>query len=156
MIPLIKREVIERKQWIEESDFLDMLAVAQSAPGPIALNTAVFVGYKRCGIAGAIASVFGVVVPSFVVIIAVAILFEKVRDNEVVAAAFCAIRPAVVALIVAPLVGLAKGLHWAMIGVAAAVTLAVWWGVSPVYLILGAIAIGIVYTLVKTRKEGRK
>lgn len=157
MIPLIEREVIERKQWVEHTEFLDMLAVAQSAPGPIALNIAVFVGYKRCGVAGALAAVLGVVVPSFVVILAVAMLFAEIRDNKVVDAAFRAMRPAVVALIVAPIIGLAKGMHWTMIAVAAAVAMAVWyWGVSPIYLIASAFVIGIAYTLIKARKEETK
>lgn len=155
MIPLIKREVIERKEWVAQSDFLDMLAVAQSAPGPIALNIAVFVGYKMRGWRGALSAVLGVVVPSFVVILAIALLFAKVRDNKVVDSAFRAMRPAVVALIVAPIVGLARGMHWVMIAVAAAVAMVVWyWGVSPIYLIAVAFVIGIAYTLVKGRKEG--
>lgn len=157
MIPLIKREIIERQQWIESKDFLEMLAVAQSAPGPIALNTAVFVGYKVRGFWGAVASVFGVVVPSFVVILVVAVLFVEVRDNKYVDAAFKAMRPAVVALIVAPIVGLARGMRWAMVAVAAAVALIVWyWGVSPIYLIAGAIVVGTAYTLIKIRKEAKR
>ena len=157
MIPLIQREIIERRQWIDNKDALDMLALAQSAPGPIALNTAVFIGYKLRGISGALVSVAGVVIPSFLVILAVAIFFAKVRDNRVVDSAFRAMRPAVVALIVAPIIGLAKGMKWYMIVVAIAVAVAVWyWGLSPVYLIGVAIVAGIVYTFIKIGKEAKR
>ena len=79
MIPLIEREIIERRGWIAKEDFLELLVVAQSAPGPIALNTAVFVGYKMRGYAGAIAATLGVVVPSFTVILLVAMFFTNIR-----------------------------------------------------------------------------
>ena len=65
MIPLIQHEVIHKRRWIEERDFLDLLTLAQTAPGPIALNTAVFVGYKRRGYLGALSAILGVIVPSF-------------------------------------------------------------------------------------------
>ena len=111
MIPLIEREVIERRRWIAREEFLKMLVLAQSAPGPIALNAAVFAGYKVQGFAGAAAAVLGVVVPSFSVILLVAIFFASIRHNAVVDAAFKGMRPAVVALIVAPLMGIVKGME---------------------------------------------
>lgn len=157
MIPLIKREIIEKRGWIAQEDFLDMLAIAQSAPGPIALNMAVFVGYKRSGFLGALASVLGVVLPSFMVILGVALLFNEIRDNKVVDAAFRAMRPAVVALIVAPIIGLAKGMHYTLIAVSVAVAAVVWyWGLSPIYFIAAAIVAGIIYALVIARKEGKR
>ena len=137
MIPLIEREVIAKKRWIERQDFLDMLVLAQSTPGPIAVNTAVFVGYKCRGYKGALAAIMGVVIPSFVIILAVAMFFHTMRDNRWVDAAFRGMRPAVVALIVAPIVGLAKGLHWTLMAVAAATALVVWhFGFSPVWLLV--------------------
>jgi chromate transporter len=142
MIPLIQHEVIHKRRWIEERDFLDLLTLAQTAPGPIALNTAVFVGYKRRGYMGALSAILGVIVPSFLVILIVAIFFASIRDNVYVDAAFKGMRPAVVALIVAPIVGLTKGMRWWLIAVALAVALVVWhFGISPVwFLIAGAVA----------------
>lgn len=141
MIPLIQHEVIHRRRWIEERDFLDLLTLAQTAPGPIALNTAVFVGYKRRGYLGALSAIMGVIVPSFLVILVVAIFFASIRDNAYVDAAFKGMRPAVVALIVAPIIGLTKGMRWWLVAVALAVALVVWYfGVSPVwFLIAGAV-----------------
>ena len=104
MIPLIEREVIDRRRWIERQEFLDLLTIAQSAPGPISLNTSVFVGYKLRGYAGAIASILGVVLPSYTIILAVALFFAGIRDNAAVDAAFKGMRPAVVALIIGPVI----------------------------------------------------
>lgn len=141
MIPLIQHEVINNHKWLSDKEFVDLLTIAQAAPGPISLNTAVFVGYKHRGYWGAVSAVLGVVLPSFVIILLVAMFFASMRDNRWVGAAFKGMRPAVVALIVAPIVGLAKGLHWTLIAVAAATALAVWYfGFSPVWaLIAGAV-----------------
>ena len=157
MIPLIEREVIEKKRWIEKNDFLDMLVLAQSTPGPIAVNTAVFVGYKVAGVLGAIAATLGTVLPSFMVILSLALFFAEVRENLYVDAAFRAMRPAVVALIVAPLIGLVKGMKWYLIAVSAAVAMVVWYfGFSPAYLIGISLVIGVVIAVVSGRKGGKK
>ena len=157
MIPLIEREVIEKRKWIDRTDFLDMLVLAQSTPGPIAVNTAVFVGYKTRGVVGAIATTLGTVLPSFIVILLLALFFAEVRDNRYVDAAFRAMRPAVVALIVAPLVGLTKGMRWYFIAIAAAVAMAVWYfGFSPVYLIAGGVAVGVAIAVYNGRKGVRR
>ncbi len=154
MIPLIRREVIERRRWIAEEDFLDLLTLAQSSPGPIAINTSVFVGYKLHGYAGALAAMMGVVVPSFAVILLVAVFFHNIRDNAVVDAAFKAMRPAVVALIIAPVIGLAKGMNAWLVAVAAAVALLVWGtGISPVYVLMAGAVAGLAYSLYIKRKE---
>ena len=144
MVPLIEREVIDKNGWVAREDFLDLLTLAQSAPGPIALNTAVFVGYKRRGYLGALSAIMGVIVPSFLVILVVAIFFASIRDNAYVDAAFKGMRPAVVALIVAPIIGLTKGMRWWLVAVALAVALVVWYfGISPVYLLFAGGVIGI-------------
>ena len=141
MIPIIQHEVITRRSWIAKQEFIDLLTLAQTAPGPISLNTAVFVGYKCRGFMGALAAILGVILPSFLVILAVAIFFSEIRDNRWVDAAFKGMRPAVVALIVAPIVGLAKGMRWILIALAAATALVVWhFAISPVwFLVAGAV-----------------
>ncbi len=153
MIPLIEREVIAKRRWIERQDFLDMLVLAQSTPGPIAVNTAVFVGYKTAGVAGAVMATLGTVLPSFIVILLLALFFAEVRENRFVDAAFRAMRPAVVALIVAPLIGLVKGMKWYLMALSAVVAMAVWYfGFSPVYLIGAALVVGVVIAVVNGRK----
>ncbi len=153
MIPIIQYEVVNRRKWLSEKEFVELLTIAQAAPGPISLNTAVFVGYKCMGYKGAVAAILGVVIPSFVIILVVAMFFHTMRDNRWVDAAFKGMRPAVVALIVAPIVGLAKGLHWVLISVAAATALVVWYfGFSPVWLLIVG-AIGGALWVAKRGKE---
>ena len=157
MIPLIQREVIEKHKWIAGDDFLDMLVLAQSTPGPIAVNTSVFVGYKVRGVAGAIAATLGTVLPSFIIILLLALFFVEVRENRYVDAAFRAMRPAVVALIVAPLMGLVKGMKWYLIALSAAVAMLVWWfGISPIYFIAGGVVVGVVVAVVNGRKGAKR
>ena len=153
MIPLIQHEVIKRRGWIEEQAFVDILTLAQTAPGPIALNTAVFVGYKYRGFWGALTAVLGVVIPSFSVILLIAIFFSEMRSNHWVDAAFKGMRPAVVALIVAPIVGLCRGMNVWLIVVSAVVAVVVWYfGFSPVWLLLAGATAGVVW-VAKRGKE---
>ena len=142
MIPIIQAEVITRKGWIKEQEFLDLLTLAQSAPGPISLNTAVFVGYKMYGYRGALSSLAGVVLPSFTILLLVAMFFSQIRSNPIVDAAFRGMQPIVVAIMLAPILGFTKGMHWTLIALAAAITMVIWYfGVSPIYLlIVGAVA----------------
>ena len=146
MIPIIQAEVITRKGWIKEQEFLDLLTLAQSAPGPISLNTAVFVGYKMYGYRGALSSLLGVVLPSFTILLFVAIFFSQIRENPIVDAAFRGMQPIVVAIMLAPILGFTKGMHWSMIAVAAAITLAIWhFGFSPIYLLIAGAAVGLLW-----------
>ena len=157
MIPLIRREVIDRRGWIAEREFLDLLTLAQSAPGPISLNTSVFVGYRVRGYAGAVAAILGVVVPSLLIILAIALFFNDIRYNPVVDAAFKGMRPAVVALIVVPVLSLARGMHRAMYAVILLSALDVWYlGWSPIYILLGAAAAGIAWELAVAGRHGSK
>ena len=144
MLPLIERELITKRKWIEQKEFLDLLTLAQSVPGPIAVNTAVFVGYKVRGLRGAAAALLGTVTPSFVIILVIAIFFAGIRQNPVVDAAFKGMRPAVVALIIGPVLTLSRGMHWTMLVVIAASALAIWWlDWSPIWILAAAAALGI-------------
>lgn len=156
MIPLIQHEVINTRKWLTEKEFVDLLTIAQAAPGPIALNTAVFVGYKRRRYCGALAATLGVVIPSFLIILLVAMFFADIRHNTWIDAAFKGMRPAVVALIVAPIIGLAKGLRWYLVAIAAATALAIWhFGYSPVwFLLVGAVG-GVVWATINARRAAR-
>lgn len=154
MVPIIQREVIDRRGWVDRDEFVELLTLAQSAPGPIALNTSVFVGYKMRGYAGALAALLGVVVPAFTVILIVAIYFAQFRENVYVNAAFKGMRPAVVALIVSPIVSLSRGMGAWKYVLAAAVALFVWWsGVSPIWLIIVAAGVGVAIELYNSRKH---
>ena len=107
MIPLIRREIALREGWIEDKDILDILAVSESTPGPIAVNTATFVGYRLAGPWGAAAATVGVVLPSFVIIFALSFVLRQFEELPAVRYAFWGIRVAVVALVCSALVSMA-------------------------------------------------
>lgn len=156
MIPLVQREVV-RKGWILEAQFLELLTLAQSAPGPLALNTAVFVGYRVKGYRGVALSVFGIILPSFVIILIIAIYLHSFRDNHVAAAVFKGIRPAVVALMLAPVFGFSKGLGWKRGVLAVVAAFLVWYfSISPVYLIIFGALGGIAWGWWRLRRELEK
>ena len=94
MIPLIEEEVVNRHKWVEKEEMLDLIAIAQSCPGVFAINIAIFIGYKLRKIRGAIATALGTALPSFLIILAIAIFFKQFEDNKIVAAIFRGIRPA--------------------------------------------------------------
>lgn len=156
MIPIIQAEVITRKGWIKEREFLDLLTLAQSAPGPISLNTAVFVGYKMYGYRGALSALTGVVLPSFCILLLVAIFFSQIRQNPIVDAAFRGMQPIVVAIMLAPILGFTKGMHWTLIALAAAITLAIWYfGFSPIYLLIAGAVAGLVWAATRGKEVER-
>lgn len=149
MIPLVQREVVDHRCWMGEEEFLDLIALAQSAPGIIAVNTAVFVGYKIAGRRGVVMSVLGATLPSFLIILLIAMCFKHFRDNPHVEAAFKGIRPAVVALIAAPLYKMAKAakVTWKNVWIPIAAALLIWLaGVNPVIVIIAAIVGGLTWT----------
>lgn len=100
MIPIIEREIITKKGWVTEEDVIDIFAVSESLPGSIAINSSTFVGYKIAKKKGAVAAMFGVLLPSFIIITTIAVFFGRFQDDPAVKAAFLGIRSAVVALII--------------------------------------------------------
>lgn len=150
MIPLIEQEVVDKKKWFDKESFFDQFSLAQSAPGPFAVNTAVFVGYKMRGKLGAFVSVLGIIIPSFVIILLIAMYLSGFSENVTVISASKGIRPAVVALIAVPCVRYFIELKKWQMPIAIAAAIAIWLlGVSPVYFIFGGSIIGIVTTYFK-------
>ena len=99
MIPLIQRETVENKKWITDDDILEIIAIAESTPGPVAINSATFVGYRTAGFWGAVCATFGVVLPSFVVILAIAYVLNNFMEIKAVQYAFRGINVGVLALL---------------------------------------------------------
>ena len=152
MIPLIEKYVVERNRWLSKEEFVDLLAVAQSAPGVFAVNMSIFIGYKLKKLRGAVAAAFGCVVPSVIIILLIAMFFNGFRENEVVNNVFKGLRPAVVALIAAPVFSLAKSarIGWTNVWIPLlSALLIVAMGLSPVYIIMLAVVGGIVWGRVK-------
>lgn len=141
MIPLIEAEIIEKKKWVGKEEFLDLMAIAQSCPGVFAVNIAIFIGYRLRRVKGAIVSCIGTALPSFIIILLIALFFHQFKDNEIIAAAFRGIRPAVVALIAVPTYNLAKKakLNRYTFWVPIVSALLIWQlGVSPILIIIAA------------------
>jgi chromate transporter len=158
MIPLIENEVVNKRQWITANEFSESLTLAQSAPGPIAVNAAVFVGYKLRGVKGALMTVPGAVIPSFAVILCIAVFFPNIRNNEIVERMFSGLRPAVVALIAVPVVNLLKKEKFARsvttIAASAAVAVA-WLKISPIIVMIAAGIGGLGYYLLSIQRKGK-
>jgi chromate transporter len=155
MLSLIEREIVDRKGWIDREEYLNMIALAQAAPGLIAVNSAIFIGWRIGGWRGVIATVLGAVLPSFFIILAIAMLFQDYKDYPAVEAIFKGIRPAVVALIAAPLVRMAHSakITWATALIPIVGALLIWLGgLSPVWIILVTALVTILYTYLKERK----
>ncbi len=148
MLPLIQKEVVERKKWISPSDFIDMIAIAQSAPGILAVNISILTGYKLKKNWGSIVASIGSTLPSFVMILLIAMFFRQFEHIIWVQKMFKAIRPAVVALIAVPVFTTAKsiGINLKTIIIPVAAALLIWlWGVSPVYIVIAAAIGGLIY-----------
>lgn len=156
MIPIIEEEVVKKRQWVKEEDFLDLVAVAQTCPGVFAINLSTFVGYKLRLTKGAVCTSLGSALPSFLVILLIAMFFHHFMQWHPVAAMFNGIRPAVVALIAAPTFRMAKSarIGWSNAWIPVVSALLIWaLHVNPIWIIVAAGVGGFVYG--RIFKEGQ-
>ena len=156
MLSMIEREIVDRKGWVDHEEFLNMIALAQAAPGLIAVNSAIFIGWRIGGWRGVIATVLGAVLPSFFIILAIAMLFQDYKDYPAVEAIFKGIRPAVVALIAAPLCKMAKSakITWTTALIPIAGALLIWLaGLSPIWIIFVTALAALGYTYLKEKSS---
>ncbi len=154
MIPLIQAEM-SRRGWISEDELPDIVALSQSAPGVMAVNISIFAGHKLRGVKGSIAATLGSILPSFLIILAIAMFFSAFKDNPWVERAFKGIRPVVVSLIAVPMVNMARKsckTWWAWLLAVASLLLVALLNVSPLYIILCVLVLGFAITYYK---EGR-
>ena len=157
MIPLIQREIVEKHGWMTDEDILDIFAIAESTPGPIAINSATFVGYRTAGFWGATLATTGVVLPSFVIILLISFLLTGFADIPAVQYAFFGIRAGVLALLVKALWTMYKKNPKSYIGygiMLAAFLVTAFLDVPVLLVILGCAAVGLVSSLIVQRKEG--
>lgn len=147
MLPLMEQELVDRRGWLSREEYLDCVALSQAMPGVLAVNMATSVGYRLKGLRGAAVAIVGNVLMPIVLILLLAVFFHTLRDNEWVARVFNGLRPAVVALIAAPVFQLSRSaqLTWrtAWIPLLAALLICLF-GVSPVWIVLAAIVLGII------------
>lgn len=146
MIPLIREEVVLKHKWLTDNEFVDYLAISQSAPGILAINISIFVGEKLKGIKGGVVAALGTALPSFIMILVIALFFKNFRDNELVNSVFMGIRPAVVALMVVPLMNMSKNAslnRFTSFIPFLTVILIITFGVSPIWILLSGALLGL-------------
>ena len=152
MVPVMEKEIVDKKKWLGKEEFMDILAVAQATPGLFAMNMASHIGYKLRGVGGGIVGSLAVALPSIIAILLIAMFFQTFKDNIYVEKIFMGIRPAVVALIAAPCFTMAKtakiNRYNIWIPVVAALLICAF-GVSPIWIILAAGIGGFVYGRIK-------
>lgn len=150
MISIIEREIVDKNHWIEKDEFLDLLAVSQSIPGILAVNIAASVGDRISGLRGCISAAMGTILPSFLIILSIAIFLtpDLIKSNATLSSIFMGIRPAVVALIIAPVISTARAakIGWKTIWIPIMVALLIWSKIpvisSPILYITAGGALG--------------
>lgn len=164
MIALLEGELVSKKKWVTQEEFLDIVAIAESTPGPVAINSATFIGYKMAGISGSLMATLGTVLPSFTIIYIISLFFDRFLEIKIVAAAFKGIQVCVVYLICSAGVKLFKGLKKTAMSVTIlTVVTAVFVGLSvfavsfsSIWLILASGTVGVVTWLVGTGNKNRR
>ena len=156
MIPLIQKEVVDNHKWMSDEDILEIVAIAESTPGPIAINSATFIGYRTCGFFGAFAATFGVVLPSFLIIVAISFILDAFESAKIVKYAFFGIRAGVLALILKALWSMykkcPKGVVSYIVMAVALVCTAVF-KLNVLIVIVGCAVIGLVSSFVIRRRQ---
>ena len=155
MIPIIGHHIMDKRGWMNEEEFMEMVAIAQSFPGPISLNVSLYTGYRKAGWAGGAAAFLGITLPSFIIMMLIAMVFTNFQDNKTVEKIFKGIRPVVVAIIAGPMVRMAKimKIGWKTGWIPVVAALLIWLaGWSPMWVLLLAATGGIVW---QRWKEGK-
>ena len=162
MIPLIQREAVTKHNWVSDDDIMDIIAIAESTPGPVAINSATFVGYKVAGVLGSAAATLGVVMPSFLVIYFISGLLREFQELKVIRYAFAGIRAGVIALICKALINMFKKapkdvISYILMGVSFALAVLPLFvnqkhPINAVYIIIAAGIIGIISAFVAGRR----
>ena len=156
MISVVRDILVVKRKWMSEDEFMDIVAISQALPGLMAVNTAIFIGYRLLGTKGSIVATLGSILPPFIIILAIAMVFTGYKDNKVVEAIFKGIRPAVVALIAVPTIQMAirQRLDWLSGAIALATMLLIaFLKVSPIYIIL---VVGVTSAAIAKYREGRQ
>lgn len=155
MLPMLRKEVVEKYGWATDEEMLDYFAIGQSTPGIIAINTATFIGFKKAGIFGGLFATLGMVTPSWIIIISIAKFFDAFAGNEYVASAFTGIRVIVVVLILNAVIKMGKKsiTNWMQALIAlGAFSLLVFTPISPIYVVIFSGILGVIIHSVKEAK----
>ncbi len=156
MIPIIQREIVEKRKWITDDDILEIIAIAESTPGPIAINSATFVGYRVAGFWGAFFATTGVVLPSFVIILLISFILREFQEIKAVQYAFNGIRAGVLALLIKALVGMYKKAPKNVVSyivIAVSFIITAFFDINVLFVIIGCAVFGLVTSLVAKRRN---
>ena len=156
MVPLIENEIVTKRNWIAKDDFIDLLAISQSSPGILPVTISIIIGYHLRGNRGSIVTALGTILPSFLIILAIALFFHNFKENTVVERIFKGIRPAVVALIAAPTFSMGKSarINRYNLWIPVVSALLIWLlGFSHIWIIIAAGVGGFFYGKWKARQE---
>lgn len=157
MVPVIQHEVVNTHGWLNDEEFVDILAIAEATPGPIAVNTASYVGYRHSKFKGGIVATLGVVLPSFLIILIIALFLWQYRNHPMIEKAFLGIRPAVVALIAAGLYKMTKKLGFTvknLVVMALVATGMYFFQWRSIWILVTSAVIGILWAKFVRKEEG--
>ena len=155
MIPLIQKETVETNKWISDDDILEIIAIAESTPGPIAINSATFVGYKVCGFWGSFFATLGVVLPSFIIILIISYILREFQNIKAVKYAFNGIRAGVLALLIKAIISMYKKVQKNLVSyivMAFSFIIVAFFDINVLFVIIGCALIGLISSLYAKRR----
>lgn len=156
MIPLIQKETVETNKWISDDDILEIIAIAESTPGPIAINSATFVGYKVCGFWGSFFATLGVVLPSFLIILTISYVLREFQDIKTVKYAFNGIRAGVLALLIKAIISMYKKIQKNLVSyivMAFSFIIVAFFDINVLFVIIGCALIGLISSIYAKRRS---
>ena len=166
MIPIIQREVVEKRKWLSGNDILDILAISESTPGPISINAATYVGYRVMGVFGSIVATIGLALPSFCIIFVISLFYETFMTWSVVDAAFKGLKVGVVILLFLAFIKLSKSVKKELVGVfvflfvLSAMMIFTFLEIKipfiTIIFIASGLILGVLLTLISEKKGGKK
>ncbi|MBP3626783.1 MAG: chromate transporter [Clostridia bacterium] len=155
MIPLIQKETVETNKWLSDDDILEIIAIAESTPGPIAINSATFVGYKVCGFWGSFFATLGVVLPSFIIILIISYILREFQNIKAVKYAFNGIRAGVLALLIKAIISMYKKVQKNLVSyivMAFSFIIVAFFDINVLFVIIGCALIGLISSLYAKRR----
>jgi len=159
MMPIMRREVVEKEGWVDDEDILKILVISESTPGVFAVNSATFIGYKIAGFMGALVATLGVIIPSFIIISIISFFIIQFKEIELVSYAFYGIQAGVAILIFKAALKLSKKIHFTLFSIlilSASILIATFTTISVLYILLFGAILGVLYGFLVNLKEAKK
>lgn len=162
MIPIMEKEIVDKKKWVGDEDIVTILAISESTPGPLAINSATYIGYNIRGVLGSIAATLGVVLPSFIIISLISLFFMNIKNNKIVNFIFTGIRCGVGVLVINAAIKLSKKLNITIFNIilaAVALLISIFTNFNIIFVILISAILGLIFysfILTKELKEEEK